>query len=110
MSDPLAYLREREDEKSRGIAWAQNCLEGSAENETMPHEGGRAAEDLLRECGWKKVDIKFRGRKYLGFGMRSYEGNSIRYTYQSPDRRFRAHFAYSRFSTPVCWCGFEQIQ
>lgn len=109
MTDPLAYLRQREEDRSQGIAWAQRCLEGVAENKTIPHEGGRAAEDFLRGCGWEKIGTQFRGRRYSGFGKRGYEGNSTCYTYRSSDGRFLAFFAYSRFSTPTCWCGFEVV-
>lgn len=108
--DPLAYLREREENRSLGIAWAQRCLEGENQNLNIPHEGGRAAEDFLRECGWIKIDTRFRGRKNYGFGKLGYEKRSIRYTYRSPDHRFLAHFAYSKFSIPMCWCGFEKVK
>ena len=108
MTDPLAYLKKREEDRSRGIAWAQLCLEGTAQNTNIAHDGGRAAEDLLREHGWEKIDTIFRGKTYGGFGVSGYGNRSIKYTYRSPNGRFEAAFSYSRLSTPMCWYGFKK--
>ena len=108
MTDPLAYLKKREEDRSRGIAWAQLCLEGAAQNMNIAHDGGRAAEDLLRKHGWRIIDTVIRAKTYAGFGAKGYGNRFTKNTYRSSDSRFEAAFSYSRFSTPMCWCGFKK--
>lgn len=105
-----AYLRNKSQyNKSRGIAWAQRCLEGENENENLSYESGREAESLLRQAGWKRVDIKWTVNRKRGGSP--YGRNHERYTYRSDDERFEVVFTFSHGGHPgTCWCGFKKVE
>ena len=117
MSDREAFdasLRQQERThayyESRGIAWAQRCLEGENKNETLRYVSGRAAEKLLCEHGWKSVDIKWTFNRKLYLPGSKYKRDYERITYRSDDGRFEVALVFSRGGNPgTCWCGFKKI-
>lgn len=101
-----------QENQSRGVAWAQRCLEGENQNETMSYEGGREAQDLLQKCGWKRVGGKWsiNNKRYL-FPETKYRIDYESVVLRSGDGRFEAKFTFSHRGHPgSCWCGFRTLK
>jgi len=107
-----AYLRKKSQyNKSRGVAWAQRCLEGSGENKTLVYEAGREAERLLREAGWERIDVKWTINRKRYDPSSRHKADYERYTYRSYDGRFEVSFVFSHGGNPgTCWCGFKKLK